>query len=466
MHKLFFLFAFIILFNNLIAQESYVISEINIVGNKKTHSSIILRELYFSIGDTIKDLDLDKIVKKSEENLKNLRLFNFCNIEYNNDGEKITILIFITERWYIWPYPIIEVSDRNFNSWWEEFAESDFKDYTRLNYGVFLEWKNFRGKNELIKIKFRKGFKEHYQIAYQIPFINYKKTFGMNFDFELFRRKKTYYNSNQNQLLYVEDEDFTSKDIVLQTELIYKPNLRSINKLNLSYFKTFISKDLFNLNNNYLSNQQLNGDYLKLTYSFINDNRDYIEYPLSGYYLSSEFSKNINLSSPVKNLELILRLEKYLNIVDRLYIGNSIKTKWTTNEYQPYFSQIGLGFDDYIRSYEYYVIDGQKFWINKFAMKYEIMKPNIFNIPYLKLDQFKKSHFSIYFTLFSDLGYVYDSQNLNKNSLSNTLLFGNGFSLDFVTYYDKLIRIEFSINKLGEKGIFLHFSNPFGFNKK
>ena len=29
-----------------------------------------------------------------------------------------------------------------------------------------------------------------------------------------------------------------------------------------------------------------------------------------------------------------------------------------------------------------------------------------------------------------------------------------------LTYYDKLLRIEFSINHLGEKGVFLHFSNP------
>ena len=78
------------------------------------------------------------------------------------------------------------------------------------------------------------------------------------------------------------------------------------------------------------------------------------------------------------------------------------------------------------------------------------------------MDQFKKSHYSLYLGLFSDLSYVSDNQNHAENTLSNQLLFGNGISLDYVTYYDKLIRIEFSINHLGEKGVFLHFSNPFG----
>ena len=51
-----------------------------------------------------------------------------------------------------------------------------------------------------------------------------------------------------------------------------------------------------------------------------------------------------------------------------------------------------------------------------------------------------------------------------RNNLSNSILIGRGLSFDFIIY-DKILRIEFSVNKLGEKGIFLHFSNPFGETK-
>ena len=54
-----------------------------------------------------------------------------------------------------------------------------------------------------------------------------------------------------------------------------------------------------------------------------------------------------------------------------------------------------------------------------------------------------------------------DNQNLEENNLTNTLLFGRGIGIDYITYYDKLLRIEYGINRLGEKGIFLHFTNPF-----
>ena len=82
------------------------------------------------------------------------------------------------------------------------------------------------------------------------------------------------------------------------------------------------------------------------------------------------------------------------------------------------------------------------------------------------MDQFNKSHYSLFLGFFSDLGYVIDKQTNLQNPLANTVLWSSGVSLDYVTYYDKLLRIEFSINHLGEKGVFLHFSNPFGTKKE
>ena len=131
-----------------------------------------------------------------------------------------------------------------------------------------------------------------------------------------------------------------------------------------------------------------------------------------------------------------------------------------------YFSSQTLGFDDYVRGYEYYVVDGQDFWLSKTILKYSLIEKTNFDIPYVKMKQFNKSHYSLYLGVFSDIGYVNDDQTYQENNLSNSILWGRGISLDYVTYYDKLLRIEFSINHLGEKGVFLHFSNPFGSKKK
>ena len=39
-------------------------------------------------------------------------------------------------------------------------------------------------------------------------------------------------------------------------------------------------------------------------------------------------------------------------------------------------------------------------------------------------------------------------------------VFGTGIGIDFVTYYDKVIRFEYGVNDMGETGLFIHFVAP------
>ena len=155
------------------------ISSILINGNNKTKKEIILRELELKLDSVYSQDELKIKILKSKNNLTNLKLFNFVEIKSLEADQDVEIYINVIEKWYIWPYPIFELSDRNFNTWWEEFSENNYSDFSRINYGVFLNWENFRGRNELLKLKIRKGFKEHYLVSFQSPFINKNKTIGL-----------------------------------------------------------------------------------------------------------------------------------------------------------------------------------------------------------------------------------------------------------------------------------------------
>jgi hypothetical protein len=64
--------------------------------------------------------------------------------------------------------------------------------------------------------------------------------------------------------------------------------------------------------------------------------------------------------------------------------------------------------------------------------------------------------------LFTDIGFVnnaYTQPGLN-NTFENKLLLGYGVGLDFVTYYDIVIRLELSTNIEQETGFFIHFQAP------
>jgi hypothetical protein len=452
---------FLFIFLSQVAQAQITVSTIILSGNAKTQDDIIIRELSFEKNKSYATGDLDKRIEKSKENLINLKLFNFVTINKTENKDSSEITIDVIEKWYIWPFPVFEISERNFNTWWKEFAANNYSDFSRLNYGVEFNWQNFRGRNELLKLKIRKGFKEHYLLGYEVPYFNKNKTIGFNTNLQFFRRKKTHFSTEENKLNYFESDTFNSIDYDLNTEITYRKNLHQKHKLKFTYLQSTITDSIAILNPNYLGNSLSNTSIYSLRYIFEYENRDYINYPLHGFALSFGAKKYLSATANVKHFEFATKVEKYIEPYKRFYIGSSFKAKYSTEGEQPYFIQKALGYDHYVRGYEYYVVDGQSYWLSKTAVKYALIEKTTFDIPYVKMKQFNKSHYSLYLGVFSDLGYVIDNQNQEQNSINNSLLWGKGIALDYVTYYDKLLRIEYSINALGEKGVFLHFSSPF-----
>ncbi|MBQ4010216.1 MAG: hypothetical protein II604_05905 [Bacteroidales bacterium] len=127
--------------SGLMAQERYFrVADISISGNEKTKPQTILREFRYSVGDSIPDSSLDKEIQNFTDNLRRLMLFN--NVEVScNDADStgaIAVGVNVTERWYYWVYPILEIADRNLTSYFY------YKDFKKINYGVAFDWLNFR----------------------------------------------------------------------------------------------------------------------------------------------------------------------------------------------------------------------------------------------------------------------------------------------------------------------------------
>jgi hypothetical protein len=56
---------------------------------------------------------------------------------------------------------------------------------------------------------------------------------------------------------------------------------------------------------------------------------------------------------------------------------------------------------------------------------------------------------------FTHLGYVYSEKPVNGNRLANTLLRTAGLGMDIVGIYDFVLKIDYSLNQLGDKGLYL-----------
>ena len=443
------------------AQELFRINSIEIEGNKTTKKSTILRELSFQIGDTLTQESFSEKLIQSELNISSQWLFNFIDFVPIYINNNIDVVIKVVERWYVWPYPILEISERNFNVFYDSLKASNFTDFSRLNYGVFLNWYNFRGRNELLKIKFRKGYKEHYLFEYDIPYFNANKTLGTILNFELFRMEQFHYKTIDNKLLYTNlDNDFL-RDWNAAISLQYKKNLNTVHRFNIQHSLIETPLEVQSLNSTFLPESKNRFQYSKLEYHYENEKRNSTTYPTKGSFNELMIGYFNSTNTDFTNFSITAKTENHFTLKPRLFLGNSVKVKFQTNTELPYALNESLGFDDYLRGYEYYVLDGEHFAITKTALKYELVPKTNLQIPYFKMEQFKKAFYCVYFSIFADVGGVVDNQFSNENSLNNTLLASQGMSLDIVTYYDKLVRLEYSRNHLNEWGVFIHFSNPF-----
>ena len=439
--------------------SKYFIDKIIILGNNVTKEKIILRELQFKEGDTVSKNKMNFLVQKSRENLMNTSLFNFVTIDTIFSQKFATIMILVKERWYLIPSLLLKISDRNFNVWWQS------KDFTRLSYGLYLTQENFRGRKESVKVFFCLGYNQEISISYQVPYVNKKQTIGLGFEVGFIGNHQVPDSNFENkQYFYKDFSHYVQKEMYSTVQLVYRRNIHNFHTFQLGYNTYSFSDSLAKLDNFSYKNKA-NLQYLTFYYQFKNDYRNYKSYPLTGHYFDFEFVKyGLGIiNSEVYNLYYLKSsFRKYWSLGNRFYYAAGITAKYSNSENQTYFLQRDLGYEnDVVRSYDYYIINGYAWAVLKNNIKFELIPKTVYKINFIKNERFSTLFYAVYLNLFADAGYVKDNYYyLHNNKLENEMLFGTGVGLDIVTYYDKVFRFEYSVNRMGQSGFFIYFIAP------
>ena len=444
--------------------ETIIIGKISFEGNNTTRMSIICRELLFREGDTIFTNQLDDLISRSKQNLHNTSLFNFVEVETNiitSEVHFVEILFRFTERWYVWPLPVVELADRNFNEWWET------RDFSRVNYGLYLNHNNFRGRKEVLQALALFGYSQAFAISYLKPNVNREQTIGLGFSATYSRRRELAYATHMDQLVFYDNpREYAVQSLIANTLLYYRPQIYQSHTINLQYNQYRFSDTIYKLNPEFFTDSKTTPYFLSLVYEFRSDHRNLKYYPTSGYYFDLLLSKHglgIVQNNNLNILNVSSTYKKYAELYNRVYFFAGATVKLSSASHLPYFMNRSLGYMyDFIRGYEYYVINGQHMGLIKTNLKYQVLSPKIINIPFIQTEKFSKLHLTLYLGLHSDFGYVYEQNNYENfsNKLPNHLLWGNGIGFDIVTYYDRVLRMEYSINHFGGHGFFIHFLAP------
>lgn len=443
------------------AKHYVYVRHIIIDGNKRTRESTILREVTFKEGDSLETDRIMKAMELSRNHVQNTGLFNEVIMNIKNwNGDSLDVAITVKERWYTIPVPALDLYDRNFNVWWFDHDH----DLRWIQAGIRLYQNNLTGRNDGLKMAALFGFKQTLAIDYTLPYFDAVQKHGFHFTASYNRSRNIAYDRVNNKELIHEDVNYYQrKSLDIAADIFYRPGFHYTYTLTAGYRYSSVSDTVVALNPNYFLDSSSSQQYVYARFLFVRDYRDLVAYPLTGNYVEASVARlGFGLFDDVNLWEFVGGFSQYVHLGKKWYLSSQNRLKFSFPTDQPYSLARGLGYgNNYVSGYEYYAIDGQSWALTKLNLKNQIFKIEIPSPPNNPFTKGARLPFVLYGRVYVDAGYVWDKLYAANNPLDNTFLLGGGVAADLVLIYDTTLRFEYSINRLGEQGLFFHVNTLF-----
>ncbi|MDA8885976.1 BamA/TamA family outer membrane protein [Bacteroidia bacterium] len=431
------------------------ITSITVSGNEKTKDFVILRELIIYSDSSYTDNQLDELLFQSKNRILNLNLFNHVEISQhrkNKDSLEIGIKISVVEKWFIWPMPFVEFSDRNFNVW----GNLNF-DPKRTNYGLYVFSYNLFGRNHTLKTKAKTGYNTKLGIEYRIPFLSRNTQWGLNSNIEHKSQNEVWIETRNDSLQFFKNGD---NNLIKTTKAEFEFSKRVQPFVRYIFNAKFLFDELSSSvpTRDYFLNNADYQQHYRVGFRIEHDTRDNIYFPLRGTFISPRigielFRNTTNLS----NINFKFKAQQFNQFRKKWYTAFSVYSNINTSNSLPYSDRKQLGYDEIVRGFEHYVIDGHLGFKGNAAVRYHLLDKSNLRLNFIPIKNYQMLPTNIYLELFSDGGYT-ESSNINiSNQLPGKLLYSGGLGINTLFYNDRLLRLEYSLNSLKEGGFFVHF---------
>lgn len=438
--------------------QTLTIDSITILGLTRTSKEIVLRDLIIKKGDTISFQELPEIKRDNQFQLLNQGIFAAVEIIPSiskSNNRKVNFDIYITEALYFYPVPYLELVDRNFNVWWKEYK----RDFSRINLGGKLYFNNLTGNRDRLDILMQWGYHTKYEIEYSLPFINKSKTLGFQISGLWSKTREIAYNTTEeNKQQRKLSERTLLKRFKGSLGLIYQPKIRLKQRFLFEWRSYIVDSSVLNsLNEQFLITDNYKLSYPAFEYTIQYDKRNIKPHPSGGYLIEGSIEKqgfNKFRNALIGKVEI----KDYFTLVPGLVLAEQFRLQANLMKNKTdYYHNRALGEDQfYIRSYEYYLIDGQQYGYLKSSLQWLIYDDKWDLSGIMPFDALKKAPIQVFLTLNNDLGYVQQQKGFLKGQFNNRVLWGGGVGIDIVIYYDKVIQLEYSFNQIFENDLFLH----------
>ncbi|MDQ3071682.1 MAG: BamA/TamA family outer membrane protein [Bacteroidota bacterium] len=433
---------------------AFILRTININGNELTKDYIIHRELPFKAGDTINVNKWPDHIKLARQQLLNTALFTEVELQDDISGDSGTLTIKVRERWYIWPEPTFEFGPRDFTKAWYDGI------FQRAILGMDVTHYNFRGRNEKLTVGFAAGWQKGFKLAYKAPYVNAKKTIGIQAAASFIQGRRLGYTVDSNLLrLTGIPKNWLFRQTNAGFAVIFRKKLKVNHTLGITYTSIIVDDTISGkLNPTYLGRAGADRWHgIRPSYKITYDNRDFYFYPTRGNFLSAEAVQNIPVQSAGSRsfLQLAINAKQYIPLTKRLVGALGLGWHAAIGDDIPLPLYPRFTSSRTVRGYERYYLAGAETWLGQGELRFKWLDI-IYEIPRFPIKQFAKVPLTSYIKIYADAGTVKDPENI-RLTLNNRLLRSVGIGADFYTYHDKIVRFEYSIPEHGRKIFFIHF---------
>ena len=439
--------------------EVLIIRNIEIRGIKHTKPFVVERELDFAIGDSLRLSEIPERFERNEDNLKRLGLFFYIRINIKNwrlPDPYVDIVIDLKESWYFLPVPVVKLADRNFNVWVKDYNAS----LDRLVYGLRAYHTNLTGRNDYLKVVAQFGFSQRFNVLYRFPYLNKRNTLGVNISVgHTQSRNSVYYTEKDRQLFLDADEGKNFKSTHFATGVRYRRKIDVTHDFRMAYNYNRVSDTIIDLNPDYFMEGNQRQEYFSLFYSMLYDKRNHKKQPTKGYAAFFTATQvGIGIFDDVNYGFMQIGIHHYLPLSKKISWRLKPKARIHFNKEKiPYNHSRALGHrEDLVRGYEHYVVDGTDFFLGKTGFVWEFFQKTYNFSGIVPMKKFDAIPLRLFLSLNFDAAYVSPPSYENQNVLDDRWISGYGPALEILLMEAMLFKVEYSINDLGESGVFLH----------
>ncbi|GGF16242.1 hypothetical protein GCM10011383_29510 [Hymenobacter cavernae] len=426
------------------------------VGNEVTKESTLRAELDFKEGDTIAAPKLARRLEQNRQRIFNLQLFHSVAVQAVCRNGEITVLFGVQERWYTFPTPIFSLADRNFRSWLDRPDH-----WRRVDYGLHLVRRNFRGRNEQIIGNLQLGFNRKYELFYEAPGYGKRRRIGFGAGASYYRSHALDYATVRDRLVnFREEESFPIERQYVTAGLRWRRTVQHLSAFDISYHHERISDSIQQRNPDYYLGRTRR-EYLEFSLTTTLNQRNTFAYPLTGRFVQFAAVQRMFLtpgSSPMTTLRG--RYAQYFDLGHRFYYDFGLQTQLRFSRRVAYADNRAFGYEALVRGYDPYVIDGRHYGLAQQSISYRLFDAGRIRLGNIQNPKINTIPLVLYANLFTDAGYVSALSPRPTNQLPNQFLASVGVGLHLVTYYDRVLTVEYTRNKHGQGGFFFRSEFP------